>query len=37
MATFIFTVCGTQYAPSDAPPAQCMIGSEERQYVPVGV
>jgi hypothetical protein len=31
---FICTACGTQYAPSDAPPAQCIICEEERQYVP---
>jgi hypothetical protein len=30
----ICTACGTQYAPSDAPPAQCIICEEERQYVP---
>jgi len=31
---FICTACGTQYAPTDAPPAQCIICEEERQYVP---
>src|SRR5215510_504139 len=31
---FICTACGTQYTPSDAPPAQCIICEEERQYVP---
>ena len=36
MPAFICTACGTQYAPSDAPPAQCEICVEERQYVPVG-
>jgi len=32
---FICTTCGTQYSPSDAPPAQCIICEEERQYVPL--
>jgi hypothetical protein len=36
MPAFICTACGTQYAPSDAPPAQCPICEEERQYVPPG-
>jgi hypothetical protein len=31
---FICTACGTQYPPSDAPPAQCTICEDERQYVP---
>jgi glyoxylase-like metal-dependent hydrolase (beta-lactamase superfamily II) len=34
MPTFICTACGTQYAPSEAPPAECAICTEERQYVP---
>ena len=34
MPAFICTACGTQYAPRDAPPAQCIICEEERQYVP---
>ena len=34
MPAFICTACGTQYAPTDAPPAQCIICEEERQYVP---
>jgi hypothetical protein len=34
METFICTACGTQYAPSAAPPARCEICSESRQYVP---
>jgi hypothetical protein len=34
MDAFICTACGTQYAPSEAPPAQCTICEEERQYVP---
>lgn len=34
MDAFICTACGTQYAPGAAPPAQCTICEEERQYVP---
>ncbi|HZT25546.1 MAG TPA: MBL fold metallo-hydrolase [Pseudolabrys sp.] len=34
MPHFICTACGTQYAESDNPPAQCAICEEERQYVP---
>jgi glyoxylase-like metal-dependent hydrolase (beta-lactamase superfamily II) len=34
MPAFICTTCGTQYATSDMPPAQCTICVEERQYVP---
>jgi hypothetical protein len=34
MDAFICTACGTQYAPSASPPAQCTICEEERQYVP---
>jgi len=34
MEGFICTACGTQYTPSDKPPAQCIICEEERQYVP---
>jgi hypothetical protein len=34
MPAFICTACGTQYPPSDAPPAACAICTEERQYVP---
>jgi hypothetical protein len=36
MPAFICTACGTQYAPTDVPPAQCIICEEERQYVPPG-
>jgi glyoxylase-like metal-dependent hydrolase (beta-lactamase superfamily II) len=36
MPAFICTACGTQYAPSEAPPPQCLICVEERQYVPPG-
>jgi hypothetical protein len=31
---FICITCGTQYPPSEQPPAQCTICEEERQYVP---
>jgi hypothetical protein len=34
MPAFICTTCGTQFAPSDAPPPQCLICEDERQYVP---
>ena len=34
MPHFICTACGMQYAESAAPPAQCVICEEERQYVP---
>jgi hypothetical protein len=33
MPAFICTTCGTQYAPSDKPPAACPICDDERQYV----
>ena len=33
MPAFICTTCGTQYAPSDKPPAECIICLDERQYV----
>ncbi len=37
MPGFICTTCGTQYTPSDTPPAECAICEEERQYVnPLG-
>jgi hypothetical protein len=36
MAAFICTACGTQYSPSEVPPRECRICSEERQYVPPG-
>jgi len=35
MPAFICNTCGTQYAPSDKPPAACPICDDERQYVPV--
>lgn len=34
MDAFICTACGTQYAPSEAPPAACAICEDERQFVP---
>ena len=34
MQAFICTACGTQYPPSDAPPAQCTICEDERQFIP---
>jgi len=34
MAAFICTACGTQYAPSEAEPAACLICTDERQFVP---
>jgi hypothetical protein len=33
MPAFICTTCGTQYEPSDKPPANCPICDDERQYV----
>jgi hypothetical protein len=36
MPAYICTACGTQYAPTDAPPSCCDICEEERQYVPPG-
>jgi hypothetical protein len=36
MTSFICTACGTQYPPSEKPPAECPICEEERQYVPPG-
>lgn len=34
MPHFICATCGAQYAETAAPPAQCVICEEERQYVP---
>ena len=34
MPAFICTACGMQYAPTEAPPAECIICEEERQFVP---
>ena len=33
MPNFICTTCGTQYPASDAPPTDCLICNDERQYV----
>lgn len=32
-AAYICATCGVQHAPTDAPPAQCLICEDERQYV----
>ena len=34
MPAFICSACGTQYPPSDAPPVQCPVCEDERQYIP---
>lgn len=36
MPNFICVTCGTQYAPTDAPPPRCNICDEERQYIGAG-
>jgi hypothetical protein len=36
MPAFICTACGMQYAPSEAPPAQCRVCQDERQFTPPG-
>ena len=33
MPAFICVTCGTQFSPSDAPPAECPICLDERQYL----
>jgi glyoxylase-like metal-dependent hydrolase (beta-lactamase superfamily II) len=33
MGSFICTTCGTQYAEAEAPPRDCLICSDERQYI----
>src|SRR5215467_350922 len=33
MPAFICRTCGVHYAPTDAPPAECQICLDERQYV----
>ena len=33
MTRYICRTCGTQYADADAPPADCAICSDDRQYV----
>jgi hypothetical protein len=35
MSAFICSACGTQYAPSEAPPDTCPACTDERQFVPV--
>jgi hypothetical protein len=35
VTSFLCKACGTQYPPSDAPPDECAICCDERQYVPV--
>jgi hypothetical protein len=34
MPAFICTACGMQYAPSNAPPPQCRVCEDERQFKP---
>ena len=34
MTTYLCNACGTQYPPSDGPPAACPICEDPRQYVP---
>jgi len=34
MPAFICSACGTQYPPSEAPPAHCPVCEDERQYLP---
>jgi len=36
MPAFICVTCGTQYPPSDAPPARCPICEDPRQFLPPG-
>ena len=36
MDAFICTACGTQYPPSSAPPAECRVCQDERQFTPPG-
>src|SRR3954454_11564717 len=33
MPAFICTTCGTQYPPSEAPPAECPVCLDPRQYI----
>ena len=33
-AAFICTACGTQYPPSEVPPDECLMCTDERQFVP---
>ena len=34
MPAFICTACGTQFPPSEGPPAHCPVCDEERQFIP---
>src|SRR5215203_2475026 len=34
MKAFICTACGTQFSPTDQPPAACPVCDDERQFVP---
>jgi hypothetical protein len=34
VTTYLCNACGTQYPPSDEPPAECPICNDPRQYVP---
>jgi hypothetical protein len=34
MPAFICSACGTQYPPSEAPPAHCPVREDERQFIP---
>src|SRR5258705_463022 len=36
MPAFVCTTCGMQYASSEAPPAQCRVCEDERQFTPPG-
>ncbi len=36
MDAFVCITCGTQYAPTPAPPPRCRICDEDRQFVPPG-
>lgn len=36
MQAFICTACGMQYPPSQAPPVQCRVCEDERQFTPPG-
>src|SRR5712671_4776179 len=36
MPAFVCTTCGMQYASSEAPPAQCPVCEDERQFTPPG-
>jgi glyoxylase-like metal-dependent hydrolase (beta-lactamase superfamily II) len=36
MPAFICAACGTQYPPTEGPPARCPTCADERQYIPPG-